>query len=87
MPPFNEKTDDIDAYLGRFERFTTNMKWSRDEWMMPLSGFLTSKALDVYSRLPDDPANSYSDLKTAILHRYELTEAFVSAQKTVCMFH
>ncbi|XP_038057353.1 uncharacterized protein LOC119728962 [Patiria miniata] len=74
MQAFNEKVDDMDSYLGRFERYATSMKWPHDEWALPLSILLTGKATEVYTRLPDDLASNYEELKLALLHRFELTE-------------
>ena len=48
--------------------------WERDERATALSALLTGKALDVYSRLPDDTALDYEKVKEALLIRYQLTE-------------
>ncbi len=73
LPKFDEKVDDIDAFLERFERFAQSQHWAQDTWAVSLSPLLTGKALDVYSSLPLDEANEYETLKTAILQRYQLT--------------
>ena len=44
----------------------------RDEWATALSALLTGKALDVYSRLPDDTALDYEKVKEALLIRYQI---------------
>ena len=41
---------------------------------MTLSTLLTGRALDLYSRLPIEKADSYKELKLALLHRYDFTE-------------
>ncbi|KAJ8032705.1 hypothetical protein HOLleu_26306 [Holothuria leucospilota] len=74
LPAFNEGKDNIDSYLKRFERYATIMGWKKEKWAVPLSTLLTAKALEVYSRLPDDLANDYDKLKAALLRRYELHE-------------
>lgn len=74
LPSFSDGRDDMDAYLRRFERFATIAKWPKSEWALALSSLLTGKALEVYSRLPVEKASDYQDLKSALLHRYELTE-------------
>ncbi|XP_071791644.1 uncharacterized protein [Asterias amurensis] len=74
LPSFSDGRDDMDAYLRRFERFATTAKWAKSEWALALSSLLTGRALEVYSRLPVDKASDYKDLKSALLHRYELTE-------------
>ncbi|XP_072166477.1 uncharacterized protein [Diadema setosum] len=74
LPLFNEKTDDLDSYLCRFERYAESMGWARTQWALPLSTLLTGKGLEVYSRMPSELANDYDELKAALLQRYELNE-------------
>ena len=64
----------MDAYLRRFERFAKTAGWPQKDWATSLSSLLTSKALEVYARMPVDQANNYPDLKAALLHRYNLTD-------------
>lgn len=52
LPPFNEKSDNMDVYLKRFERFAENPGWNKENWATILSALVQGKALDVYSRLP-----------------------------------
>ena len=74
LPEFKEKTDQMDAYLERFERFATAQAWKKDIWATNLSTLLTGKALDVYSRIPSaDDALNYTKLKEALLKAYQLT--------------
>jgi len=72
--PFNEKSDSMDAYLKRFERFAETAKWNRTVWATHLSALLQGKALYVYSRLSVDDALDYDHLRTALLKRFQLTE-------------
>ncbi|KAK3103894.1 hypothetical protein FSP39_022740 [Pinctada imbricata] len=74
LPVFDEKSDCIDAYLQRFERFAENAKWDRSLWSINLSALLKGKALDVYSRLPTGEAMNYDALKQELLKRFQLTE-------------
>ena len=32
LPKFDKNVDDVDAYLDRFERFTSLNQWPHDEW-------------------------------------------------------
>ncbi|KAJ8038245.1 hypothetical protein HOLleu_15611 [Holothuria leucospilota] len=73
LPPF-EDTEDLDAYLQRYERYATNQGWQRVDWAINLSALLKGKALEVYSRLPPVDANDYDKLKEALLKRFQLTE-------------
>ena len=41
--------------------------WPDSEWTTALSAFLTIKALDVYSRMPDDAAVNFVLLNEALL--------------------
>ena len=74
LPTFVDGKDDLDSYLKRFERFAMSNGWERHEWATALSALITGKALDVYSRLPDDTALDYDKVKEALLIRYQLTE-------------
>ena len=74
LPAFDDKLDDLDAYLQRFERYATSQDWDRDEWAINLSALLKGKALEVYSRLSLDDVTKYDTLKDALLKRFHLTE-------------
>ena len=74
LPVFNDKTDDLDAYLRRFEQFAELNEWPTEDWGMCLSALLTGKALEVYSRLPPNKVRNFSDIKSALLNRFRLTE-------------
>ena len=36
MPKFDEKRDDIDAYIERFEQIAKQQKWEKPEWLFRL---------------------------------------------------
>ena len=74
LPPFDERKDNMDSYLNRFERYANNVKWQREEWACTLSALLTGKALEVYSRLDYQTANNYDELKKALLTRFRLND-------------
>ena len=74
LPPFVDEKDDIDCYLQRFERFARSLSWPTETWATRLSALLTGRALDVYSRIPDEDAEDYDALKQALLIRYDMTE-------------
>ena len=54
------KTDQIDAYIERFERFVKVQLWKPEVWATNLSTLLTGKALDVYSRILAADALDYN---------------------------
>ena len=74
LSPFNESHDQMDAYLNRFERYATTMKWDKAAWALHLSALLKGNALNVYSLLPEEKANDFSELKSALLKRFDMTE-------------
>ena len=74
LPRFDEKHDDMDIFIERFERFAESQGWNRDEWAVCLSPLLTGKGLQVFSSMPSDEALQYDELKKALLKRYEMTK-------------
>ena len=72
LPVFHDDKDDLDAYIERFERFTTTHHWPRESWASSLSALITDKAFKVYSRLSADEADDFDVLKKALLDRYHL---------------
>ena len=74
MPCFDERVDDMDAFLHRFEVYADSQGWKKGQWAVYLSALLRGKALDVYSRLPVKEAQDYETLKDALLKRFNLTE-------------
>ncbi|KAK3859065.1 hypothetical protein Pcinc_034788 [Petrolisthes cinctipes] len=67
LPKFEESVDCINAYLERFERFASSVKWPKDEWVINLSSLLTSKALQAYISLTPDTAQNYDTIRKTIL--------------------
>ena len=74
LPAFKEGQDELDSYLRRFERFAKSNKWEETTWATYLSPLLIGAALDVYSRMAVDAAKDYTQMKEALLNRYNLTE-------------
>ena len=74
LPCFIDGKDAIDSYLLRFERFARQQRWDESQWATCLSALLTGRALDTYSRMPEEDASQYSLLKAALFTRYDLTE-------------
>lgn len=74
IPPFDERHDEMDSYLRRFERYATVQHWERNTWATSLSALLCGKALDVYALMSSETAQNYDELKSALLRRYDLTE-------------
>ena len=74
LPSFVDGKDDLDAYLQRFERFAETAKWKKEGWASKLSALLSGRALEVYSRLSEEAAKDYDNVKMALMKRYDLTE-------------
>ena len=48
LPSFDEKMDDLDAYLYRFEGYATMQGWPKERWASNLSALLRGNALQVF---------------------------------------
>ena len=75
LPSFDEKMDDLDAYLYRFEGYATMQGWPKERWASNLSALLKGNALQVFHRMSLDESGDYELLKIALLNRYRLTDA------------
>ena len=74
LPVFDEKTDDMDSYLQRFEWIAENYQWDKAEWSFHLSQYLKGKATETYTRMAAENRKDYDQVKEALLKRYNLTE-------------
>ena len=74
LHPFDEKNDDMDAFIRRFESYAVSLEWPIDKWALNLSALLHAIALDVYNRQPVNDTSNYDSLKEALLRRFMLTE-------------
>ncbi|KAG0414563.1 hypothetical protein HPB47_008259 [Ixodes persulcatus] len=73
MAAFDEKKDDLDAYLLRFERLAVGQLWPRDQWATMLALCLKGEALSVISRLTPEESVDYEGVKKALMRRFRLT--------------
>ena len=75
LPPFRDKTDDIDSYLFRFETHATALKWDKTHWVTYLSALLEGTALTLFHSLSDteDGTVTYEQLKSALLKKFQCT--------------
>ena len=71
IPNFNEKVDQMDSYLHRFEFYAETLGWPRDQWVKHLVGVLTGKALDVLLCMDRDESKDYDKLKSALLNAFQ----------------
>ena len=73
MPVFRADSDELDAYILRFERHATLQKWPPEYWACALGNLLTGRALDVYTRMSAEDASDYATLKVMLLQHFALT--------------
>ncbi|XP_068238306.1 uncharacterized protein [Palaemon carinicauda] len=79
-------TDDITAYLVRFEKVAVSLNWERKSWSVQLASLLRGKALDIYTSLSDDVTSDYASLKEALLKGFKKTsDWYRTAFKTAKM--
>ena len=66
LPSFVDEKDDMDAYLQRFERFATTVKWDKARWVTKLSALLSGQALFRRRtlRLLQDEDSSYEKVRS-----------------------
>ena len=69
LPSFDEKMDDLDAYLYRFDGYATMQGWPKERWASNLSALLKGNALQVFHRMSLDDSGDYELLKMALLNR------------------
>jgi len=72
LPLFNEDKDKMDAYIFRFERYASMVKWDESDWAHCLALHLQGSALNVYIQLGRDV--SYEMLKECLLMKFHCTE-------------
>lgn len=73
FPAFNEKGDNLDAYIKRFERAAEGQGWPADKWALALSLGSTGEALRVVKRIsPTDSLDNHK-VKVALLQRFRYT--------------
>ena len=77
LPSFDEKIDELDAYLYRFEGYATICKdgLRKGGHQTLYSALLKGNALQVFHRMSLDDSGHYELLKVALLNRYRLTDA------------
>ena len=72
IPPY-QIGEDIENYLLRFERIAKTWRWPESEWACRLVPLLSGKALEAYSAMDEDEAQSYTCLKAALLTKFDIS--------------
>lgn len=76
--------EDITAYLVRFEKVASALKWDRNTWPVQLASLLQGKALSIYTSLSDDVTSNYDLLKGAILKGFRRTSEWYRTEFKTC---
>ena len=84
LPTFNEKVDQIDGFIHRFEMHATAVGWDKSTWCSALANLLTGKALEVFTSMKVENAGNYDILKESLLKRFEFTEDGFSKRFRAC---
>ena len=74
IPFFDEKVDEMDSYLERFEWVAEGCGWDKGDWPYQLSQYLRGKATEAYTRLSTADRKDYNKVKNALLERFNLTQ-------------
>ena len=72
IPPFDEKVDEIDTYIQRFEKLAVFYNWEVEDYPILLGTLLRGKALKAYCNLAPEVANDYDELKSALLKYFQI---------------
>jgi len=74
LPYFDEKTDEVESYLYRFEKHAAIQEWTDDDKGSILPSLLRGRALNYYQELAVEDANNYKKLSDHLLRRFRCTE-------------
>ena len=75
LPHFDDKKDNMDAYLHRFEDYAVVQGWAEDKWAVNLSALLKGNALETYYGMDTEDRKNYKKLKAALFRRFGLTKS------------
>ena len=65
--------NDVEAYLTTFERVMTVDHIDRPLWVVHLAPQLAGRAQQAYASLPPEKAGDYTEVRAAILRRYDIS--------------
>ncbi|XP_073668194.1 uncharacterized protein [Paramisgurnus dabryanus] len=71
--PVFQQGEDIESYLRRFERLAKTWRWPQEEWSCRLVPLLTGQALEAYLAMDEDQAEQYSELREALLAKFDVS--------------
>uniref|UniRef100_A0A1B8XZV3 SCAN box domain-containing protein n=1 Tax=Xenopus tropicalis TaxID=8364 RepID=A0A1B8XZV3_XENTR len=73
FPTFDERKENIDAFLRTFEIMCEDYEVPRTEWTKILVGKLTGKANDVYREMPYPQRTDYEEVNWVLLNNYAIS--------------
>lgn len=71
--PVFQQGEDIESFLWQFEHLARTLRWPEEEWSYHLVPLLTRQALEAYLAMDEDKADSYADLKKALLEKFNIS--------------
>ena len=74
LPAFDEKNDEIDSFLFRFETHAVSCGWTKDKWPLYVASLFRGSALSLFHSLSAKQTISWDDLKTELLRKFRCTE-------------
>ena len=86
IPPY-QIGEDIENYLLRFERIAKTWRWPESEWACRLVPLLSGKALEAYSAMDEDEAQSYTCLKAALLTKFDISLRHIPNASGFHLYH
>ena len=78
LPPFDDRVDEIDAYIFRFE-VHAHKYWPRDEWGTYFISLLRGRALTYFRELRFNPGDTLR-VKDLMLMRFAHTEDVLTTE-------
>ncbi|KAK7483826.1 hypothetical protein BaRGS_00024934, partial [Batillaria attramentaria] len=74
LPAFDEDKEDLDTFLGRFERVARLQKWPEDTWGARIGGQLVGRAAQVYLELTDEQVADFEQVRASHREAFQLNE-------------
>lgn len=71
--PYLDDRDDVESFLLTFERQAKQYNWDRETWAVKLGSLLKGRSRVTYTRMSDEAAADYDQLKEALLQRKKIT--------------
>nr|KAG5696908.1 hypothetical protein BaRGS_015872 [Batillaria attramentaria] len=80
LPAFDEENEDLDTFLGRFERVARLQKWPEDTWGARIGGQLVGRAAQVYLELTDEQVADFEQVRASLREAFQLNGEYYRRQ-------